>query len=121
WTPVTARRPSSVPSGWGSSTSTSQPRCVNEPCGLFMTHPLAPIVNHHPGVVPGTPPREQPEMINFDVLATWLRARFGNTERGASLVEYALLLALIAVVCIVAVTALGTKAGNKFSTVGSSL
>lgn len=30
-----------------------------------------------------------------------------RTDRGATLVEYALLLALIAVVCIVAVTALG--------------
>jgi pilus assembly protein Flp/PilA len=36
-------------------------------------------------------------------------------------VEYALLVALIAVVCIVAITFLGTSASSKFSNVGSSL
>jgi pilus assembly protein Flp/PilA len=44
-----------------------------------------------------------------------------KSERGAALVEYALLLALIAVVCIVAVTLLGKNASSKFSSVGSSL
>lgn len=42
-------------------------------------------------------------------------------EKGASLVEYALLVALIAVICIVAVRALGQKASQKFSTVASAL
>lgn len=42
-------------------------------------------------------------------------------EQGASLVEYALLVALIAVVCIAAVTILGTNASEKFSEVGSSM
>jgi pilus assembly protein Flp/PilA len=42
-------------------------------------------------------------------------------DDGASLVEYALLVALIAVVCIVAVTLLGQAASSKFSSVGSSL
>ena len=55
------------------------------------------------------------------VLASYLRARFGDTERGASLVEYALLVALIAVVCIAAVTLLGGNAKNKFNDVGESL
>jgi len=50
-----------------------------------------------------------------------LRQRFSADERGASLVEYALLVALIAVVCIVAVTLLGSNASSKFSSVGSSL
>lgn len=44
-------------------------------------------------------------------------------ERGASLVEYALLVALIAIVAIVAVRTLGTSVSTKFSslsvTVGS--
>ncbi len=53
--------------------------------------------------------------------APFLRARFGRTERGASLVEYALLVALIAVVCIGAVTVLGNSASAKFSEVGSSI
>lgn len=57
----------------------------------------------------------------YTTLAAYLRARFGDTERGASLVEYALLVALIAVVCILAVTFLGKNASNKFDTVGSSI
>ena len=60
-------------------------------------------------------------MTQFNTLATYLRARFGDTERGASLVEYALLVALIAVVCIAAVTLLGKNASNKFNTVGNSI
>ena len=56
----------------------------------------------------------------WDVLATWIRAQ-SKDERGASLVEYALLVALIAVVCIVAVTLLGKNASSKFSSVGSSI
>jgi pilus assembly protein Flp/PilA len=44
-----------------------------------------------------------------------------DEERGASLVEYALLIALIAVVCIVAVSLLGSNASHKFSQVGSAL
>ena len=60
-------------------------------------------------------------LTNFDFLATYLRARFGDDERGASLVEYALLVALIAVVCIVAVTFLGKSASSKFDTVGQSI
>ena len=51
----------------------------------------------------------------------YLRAKFGRDERGASLVEYALLVALIAVICIVAIAFLGNSASKKFSTVGSSV
>ena len=60
-------------------------------------------------------------LTEFDFIATYLRARFSNSERGASLVEYALLVALIAVVCIAAVTLLGKNASNKFSQVGGSI
>jgi pilus assembly protein Flp/PilA len=35
-------------------------------------------------------------------------------EEGATMVEYALMLALIAIVCILVVTALGQKAGTTF-------
>ena len=51
----------------------------------------------------------------------YLRTRWGDSERGASLVEYALLVALIAVVCIAAVAFLGGSASSKFSTVGSAV
>ncbi|MGI9022847.1 MAG: Flp family type IVb pilin [Acidimicrobiales bacterium] len=42
-------------------------------------------------------------------------------ERGAALVEYALLLALIVVFCILAVTFLGDTAAEKFSDIGQSV
>ena len=54
-------------------------------------------------------------------VAPFVRARFGRSERGASLVEYALLVALIAVVCIAAVTILGNRANDKLSAVGSAI
>ncbi len=60
-------------------------------------------------------------ITQFNTFATYLRARFGDTERGASLVEYALLVALIAVVCIAAVTLLGKNASKKFNDVGQSI
>ena len=42
-------------------------------------------------------------------------------ERGASLVEYALLVALIAVVAVGAVTLLGGKVASRFSIVASGI
>ena len=59
-------------------------------------------------------------LTSYEFIATHLRARFED-ERGASLVEYALLVALIAVVCIAAVTLLGGNASKKFSSVGGSI
>jgi len=59
-------------------------------------------------------------MTQYEFIKAWMTAQT-RTERGASLVEYALLVALIAVVCIGAVTFLGNSASTKFSTVGSSL
>lgn len=56
-----------------------------------------------------------------NVCAPYLQARFGRTERGAALVEYALLVALIAVVCIVAITLLGGRASSKFQNIANSL
>lgn len=52
----------------------------------------------------------------------YVRARWGNRDdAGASLVEYALLVALIAVVCILAVTFIGSSSRNKLNSVGSSI
>ncbi|MDH3679223.1 MAG: Flp family type IVb pilin [Acidimicrobiia bacterium] len=59
-------------------------------------------------------------MLHFQFLAAWARAQ-AKTERGASLVEYALLVALIAVVCIAAVTLLGSAAEDKFSSIASAI
>ena len=50
----------------------------------------------------------------------WLVSR-ADGERGASLVEYALLLALIAMVCIAAVSSLGDTTSASFSEAVSEL
>ena len=47
--------------------------------------------------------------------------RFGRDEEGASLAEYGLLLALIAVVCIAAVSFLGTSISGMFNTVAGTI
>ena len=44
-----------------------------------------------------------------------------TSEEGASLVEYALLVGLIAVVCIGAIGFFGTSLGSSFSRSGSSI
>ena len=56
------------------------------------------------------------------VSAWWhnLRGRVDD-ELGATAVEYALMVALIAVVIIAAVTFVGKAASNQFSTVGSAV
>lgn len=51
----------------------------------------------------------------------YIRARFGRDERGASLVEYALLVALIAVVCVVALRFLGNSTNDTLSDVSSDI
>jgi pilus assembly protein Flp/PilA len=54
-------------------------------------------------------------LTSYEFLTAYVRSRFGDDERGASLVEYALLVALIAVVCIVLVTFLGGGADEPSS------
>jgi pilus assembly protein Flp/PilA len=46
---------------------------------------------------------------------------FAKDESGPTAVEYAVMLALIIVVCITAITALGTNANNTFSYVGNAI
>jgi pilus assembly protein Flp/PilA len=46
---------------------------------------------------------------------------FLKDESGPTAVEYAVMLALIIVVCITAITALGTNANNTFSYVGTQV
>jgi pilus assembly protein Flp/PilA len=60
--------------------------------------------------------------VDLFVLKTWLQAKFDvRDETGASMVEYGLLLALIAVIAIFAVRSLGEGVSSKFSSVNSSL
>ena len=46
---------------------------------------------------------------------------FLKREDGPTAVEYAVMLALIIVVCIAAITALGTNANQTFTTISNSL
>ena len=58
--------------------------------------------------------------MNFTVLKAWLMART-KTERGATMVEYVLILALIAIAVIGIVTLLGGSVSKKFSQASSGL
>ena len=59
--------------------------------------------------------------MNLLVVRTWLQARFTSTERGASMVEYILLVALIALAVMAAVTFLGGQMNDKFNNEGSQI
>jgi Flp pilus assembly pilin Flp len=55
------------------------------------------------------------------VLRTWLQAKFTKDERGASMVEYILLVALIALAVIAAVVFLRDQVSSKFNDAGSKI
>ncbi len=56
------------------------------------------------------------------VLQVWLsRQRSRRDDRGAALVEYALLVMLIAVVCVVAVAFFGGQTSSSFTNTGNSI
>jgi Flp pilus assembly pilin Flp len=65
--------------------------------------------------------KEGVRLMNLFVMRTWLQARFGRDERGASMVEYILLVALIAIAVIAAVVFLRSQVQSKFSDAGSQL
>jgi len=59
--------------------------------------------------------------MNLFVLKTWLEAKMNKDEDGASLVEYILLVALIALAVIAAVIFLRNQVSSKFNDAGSRL
>lgn len=59
-------------------------------------------------------------MLYFHFFAAWMRNQTDDM-RGASLVEYALLVALIAVVCVASVALLGSTLSTQYSEIGSGL
>ncbi len=59
--------------------------------------------------------------MNLFILKTWLEAKFGRDEEGASMVEYILLVALIALAVIAAVVFLKNQVNAKFNDAGSKL
>ena len=60
--------------------------------------------------------RKKPEMRALDLVTANLKS-----ERGASMVEYALLVILIAIIAIVGVQIAGTEVSTAFSTVADGL
>jgi Flp pilus assembly pilin Flp len=65
--------------------------------------------------------RKEGQAMNLLVVRTWLQARFTATERGASMVEYILLVALIALAVLAAVTFLSQQIDSSFNHEGSSI
>ncbi len=60
--------------------------------------------------------------MDLFVLKTWIQAKFNLAdERGASMVEYGLLLALIAVIAIAALVFLGTQIRTILSQIGANI
>jgi pilus assembly protein Flp/PilA len=51
----------------------------------------------------------------------WVFPNFLHNEDGPTAVEYAVMLALIIVVCVTAITTLGSNANNTFSYVGNQI
>ena len=58
--------------------------------------------------------------VQWDVLAAWIRAHF-KQDQGASVVEYALLAALVALTCVAAAWPLGSWASTTLGSFGSAL
>jgi pilus assembly protein Flp/PilA len=56
----------------------------------------------------------------FQMIKAMVRT-FIRDEKGATMVEYALMVALIAVIALVAVKVLGTNASSTFSTAAASI
>jgi len=56
----------------------------------------------------------------FAYMRTYLRA-FVRNDEGQDLLEYALLVALIAIVCIIAITTTGTNVEAIFTRIGEEL
>jgi pilus assembly protein Flp/PilA len=59
--------------------------------------------------------------LSKDLRMRKLINRFRRDEEGAALVEYGMLVGLIAVICIAAVTLLGQEVSAAFSTIAVSL
>ena len=59
-------------------------------------------------------------LTSYEFASAWLQSRC-KTDRGASLVEYAMLVALIIVVCLAALTVFGNNAKAKISCSSSAI
>jgi Flp pilus assembly pilin Flp len=59
--------------------------------------------------------------MNLYVLRTWIRARWSRDERGANLIEYLLLVSLIAIAVMAAIAFLGSQISPVFNQAGSHI
>jgi pilus assembly protein Flp/PilA len=59
--------------------------------------------------------------MNFNNLVSYLRAKLLRNDSGQDLLEYALLVALIALVCVVAITSTGSGVNSIFQDISSEL
>jgi len=65
--------------------------------------------------------REEKGTMNLPVVRTWVQASLSRSEQGASLVEYILLVALIALAVIAAVVFFRGEMNSSFDNAGSKL
>src|SRR5262249_11022545 len=99
------RLPAAVPGGG---------RSINDdraPAPRFTPDPSGPASATEQGATP----------MNLFVLKTWLQARFTKDERGANLVEYLLLVSLIAMAVMAAVIFMGSQLNSGFDNAGSKV
>jgi pilus assembly protein Flp/PilA len=61
------------------------------------------------------------DVMNFNNLVSYLRAKLLRNDSGQDLLEYALLVALIALVCVVAITSTGSGVNSIFQDISSEL
>ena len=59
-------------------------------------------------------------VAQYDILRTWIKAH-AKTERGASIVEYALLIVMIAIVAVASLRVLGESLSEEFSEIESGV
>jgi Flp pilus assembly pilin Flp len=59
--------------------------------------------------------------MSLFMMRSWLSAKLARDDRGANLVEYILLVSLIAMAVIAAVVFVGGELGNSFNNAGSKL
>jgi pilus assembly protein Flp/PilA len=68
-----------------------------------------------------TPRLKERDVMNLKNLAYYLRAKLGVNESGQDLLEYALLVALIALVSVGVITTAGSNVKTIFTSIGSAL
>ena len=61
------------------------------------------------------------DVMNLKNLAYYLRAKLGRDESGQDLLEYALLVALIALVCVGVITSTGSGVKTIFTNISGEL